>query len=114
MPRFVCNHNATAIQKIVAPSGRVLAFERGVLDTDEEGAAAIRNHPLYGRTILDGDESVPAHGSVPAAVAVIAAPMTPESEAMANTFYCSDCETTFANKTQYRRHMKKTHGEEGG
>src|SRR5437870_4309581 len=66
MPRFVCTHNATALTQFVLPSGRTLAFDhRGALDTDEEGAAVIRAHPLYGRLILDGDESASAQGMVP-------------------------------------------------
>ena len=67
MSRFTCSHSATALIKHITPSGKVLAFDyRGVLDTDEEGAAVIRANPLYGRLILEGDESAPAHGEVPA------------------------------------------------
>jgi hypothetical protein len=67
MPRFLCSHPTTALIKHITPSGKVLAFDyRGVLDTDEEGAAVIRAHPLHGRLILEGDESAPAHAEVPA------------------------------------------------
>ena len=67
MPRFICSHPTTSLIKHITPSGKVLAFDyRGVLETDEEGAAVIRADPLYGRLILEGDESAPAHGEVPA------------------------------------------------
>ncbi len=67
MPRFICSHSTTSLIKHITPSGNVLAFDyRGVLETDAEGAAVIRADPLYGRLILEGDESAPARGAVPA------------------------------------------------
>jgi hypothetical protein len=67
MPRFRCTHNPTALEKFTLPDGRMLAFGyRGILDTDEEGARVIRAHPLFGRLILEEDESAPTHRAVPA------------------------------------------------
>jgi len=50
MPRFVCKQ--WPFYKIVTPK-RVLAFQHGVLDTDEEGATVIRSLDLYGRRIAE-------------------------------------------------------------
>ena len=67
MPRFICSHPTTSLIKHITPRGKVLAFDhRGMLHTDEEGAAVLRADPLFGRLILEGDESAPAHGEVPA------------------------------------------------
>jgi hypothetical protein len=67
MPRFICHHPTMSLVKHITPSGKVLAFDyRRVLDTDAEGAAVIRADPLYGRLILEGGESAPAHREVPA------------------------------------------------
>ncbi len=67
MPRFTCHHPTTSLVKHITTSGKILAFDyRGVLDTDEEGAAVMRADPLYGRLILEGDESARVYAEVPA------------------------------------------------
>jgi hypothetical protein len=58
MVRFFSAHNTTALQKFVRPDGRTLAFDhRGIMETDEVGAAVVTANTLYGRTIFDGDET---------------------------------------------------------
>jgi hypothetical protein len=98
MPRFVCNRHPFYR---IADGNRVLEFVRGSLDTDEAGAQRIRSLPEYGRVIVDGDESVPAHGEAPR----IERPPSPVD----NVCYCSICDRMFAHKGSFAMHMK-THG----
>jgi len=60
MPRFFTDHKPTALTKFVLPSGGGLTFVRGVMDTDDEGAAVMRRNPLFGSLIREVDDSAPA------------------------------------------------------
>jgi hypothetical protein len=110
MPRFVCNHNSTALTQFITPSGKVLKFDHGVLDTDEEGAKVIRAHALFGRVILEGDESVPAHSEPTPLPAAAVSETAALAQAIAHAYYCDDCDRTFTLEKNYRKHMERFHG----
>lgn len=102
MARFICN--AWPKYRVV-DKDRVLAFDRGSLDTDDRGAALIRSLPEFGRRIFEGDESAPAHGEVPKDV--LSHRHTSTSDL---GFYCGDCDQVFQKESQYEAHMKRLHG----
>ena len=105
MYRFVCNSKPS--YKIAdAKNGRWLEFNHGCLDTDEDGAMLIRSLDIFGRVILEGDPTAPAHGEVPLPV-LDALPSRPKP---ADFNYCPECDRNYISKAALDDHRRRSHG----
>jgi hypothetical protein len=83
---------------------RFLEFKRGVLSTDEKGAAYVRKHPMYGRLFSDvpPDPVIDPHPELRLADLMVLP---------TETYDCPECDETLPSRMALQMHYDQKHPE---